>query len=412
MPNLLLSSKIALKYIFSKKSHSAVNLISIVAVCGVVVASMAMVCVLSVFNGFHGLVAGKLSMIDPDLKIEASKGKAIINADSVLSVVRSVKGVELAIPSITDLALAHCGDKQMPVIVKGVTEQYDSLTRISGIIKSDGAFALHGMYGEPYAVISVGTALTLETRPGYRSPIALYAPKRVGRVNLSNPIGAFRSDTMAVSGVFQVDQLEYDNNMVIVPIETARRLFDYPEECTEIEIRTGADAAGMVKAGLEKRLGSGFVVLDRLMQHDSLFRLINVEKWITFLLLSFILVIAAFNVISTVSVLVVEKDDDISILRNLGASREMIIRIFSLQGLFITVIGSFIGVFVGLLLCLVQEYFGVIKLDGTPGTLVIDAYPVIVEASDIFTVLGMAMLVGMAASLITYVVMHVRMSHR
>ena len=405
-----LSTRIAVRYIFSRKSHSAINLISVVAVCGVVVASVALVCVLSVFNGFHSLIEGKLSVIDPAVKVVPATGKAISSPDSLIDVSTAVPGVAYAIPGITEQALARCGDKQLPVMVKGVVENYDSLSAISSVVKEDGEFLLSNDYGMQFMVISVGTAISLETRPGYRTPVSLYAPKRKGRVNVANPIGAFRADTMFVSGVFQVDEAGYDASTVLVPLDVARRLFDYPVEATEIEVgaRPDADEAAL-HAAIATAL-PGYVVKNRLQQHASSYRLINIEKWITFLLLSFILLIAAFNVISTVSVLIVEKTGDIVTLRNLGATRALITRIFSTQALLITFIGSLIGVAIGVGLCLAQQHLGIIKLNGTPGTLILDAYPVVVEWSDLVVVLAMAIAVGTLASLVTAAVMRFRLS--
>ena len=295
-------------------------------------------------------------------------------------------------------------------MVKGVVENYDSLSAISSVVKEDGEFLLSNDYGMQFMVISVGTSISLETRPGYRTPVSLYAPKRKGRVNVANPIGAFRADTMFVSGVFQVDEAGYDASTVLVPLDVARRLFDYPVEATEIEVgaRPDADEAAL-HAAIATAL-PGCVVKNRLQQHASSYRLINIEKWITFLLLSFILLIAVFNVISTVSVLIVEKTGDIVTLRNLGATRALITRIFSTQALLITFIGSLIGVAIGVGLCLAQQHLGIIKLNGTPGTLILDAYPVVVEWSDLVVVLAMAIAVGTLASLVTAAVMRFRLS--
>ena len=351
-----------------------------------------------------------MSVIDPAVKVVPATGKAISSSDSLIDVITAVPGVAYAIPGITEQALARCGDKQLPVMVKGVVENYDSLSAISSVVKEDGEFLLSNDYGMQFMVISVGTAISLETRPGYRTPVSLYAPKRKGRVNVANPIGAFRADTMFVSGVFQVDEAGYDASTVLVPLDVARRLFDYPVEATEIEVgpRPDADEAAL-HAAIATAL-PGYVVKNRLQQHASSYRLINIEKWITFLLLSFILLIAAFNVISTVSVLIVEKTGDIVTLRNLGATRALITRIFSTQALLITFIGSLIGVAIGVGLCLAQQHLGIIKLNGTPGTLILDAYPVVVEWSDLVVVLAMAIAVGTLASLVTAAVMRFRLS--
>lgn len=404
-----LSLKVARKYIFSKKSYSAVNLISIVAICGLVITTTALVCVLSVFNGFASLIESKLASIDPPLKVEAVQGKTIANADSLMQVVKSIEGVELALPTIQDHALAISNNREMPIIVKGVTEQYDSLTNIRNLIKDDGSFTLSDDVLK-YAIVSVGVAVNMETHPGYDSSFQLYAPKRVGRVNMANPMGAFRADTLFISGVFQVNHQSYDNNTVFIPIDVARYLFDYDTQATALELSVLSDySIDNVRKAVQQRVGSKYIVKDRLMQQESSFKMINIEKWITFLLLGFIMLIATFNVISTVSVLIVEKKNDIATMRKLGASRKLITRIFTSQTWLITLFGTILGIIVGIILCWCQQEFGWIKLAGDSRTLLVRAYPVLVELSDILVVLLLTVVISILSSLATAAVMHSRL---
>lgn len=406
-----LSLKIAQKYIFARKSHSAVNLISIVAVCGVIVTTAAIVCVMSVFNGFSALVESKLAVLDPAIKITATSGKVIGNPDSVINILSHIKGIDLAIPTIKDNALVMYGEKQMPIIVKGVPEKYDSLTQISKIVKDDGTYMLHDDVCN-YAVISIGTAINLQARPGYMAALRIFAPRRKGRINIANPVGAFRSDTLFVSGVFQVDQTEYDNNTIIVPINVARNLFDYTKEASAIEIslKPGYSADQTIPL-ISSVLGAKYSVKDRLMQQEASFKLINIEKWVTFLLLGFIMIIATFNVISTISVLIVEKKGDIDTIRNLGASKQLLTSIFTSQSWLITIMGAFIGIIIGVALCLVQEHFGIIKLAGDPSTLIIDSYPVVVKAADIAIVILLTGFISTLSSLAIKQIMRSRLKN-
>jgi len=401
--------RIALRYLTSKKSHTAVNVISAISVCAVAVTAMAMVCVLSVFNGFSNLVNGNLSRLDPELRVIAAHGKAIEKADSVISIIKSVKGIHTAIPTITDNALAVYGDKQLPVTLKGVTEEYGNLTEIASLVKPDGTYLLE-MQGNPLAVVSVGTAVALEAHPGYYMPLEIYAPKRKGAVNPAIPMTAFRSGNTFISGVFEVEQTEYDMNYAIVPIELARKLFDYPTQATAIEIglENGTDAA-TARDNLQKALGDSYTVQDRLMQHSNSLKMINVEKWITFLLLGFILIIASFNVISTLAILIIEKNQSIYTLRSMGADNKMITDIFLTEGWLISLTGAIAGIVLGVTLCLIQQYFGIIKMNSDSGTLLIDSYPVAVEFTDVAIVLAAVALVGFLTSAVTAVAMRKRL---
>lgn len=401
--------RIALRYLTSKKSHTAVNVISAISVCAVAVTAMAMVCVLSVFNGFSNLVNGNLSRLDPELRVIAAHGKAIEKADSVISIIKSVKGIHTAIPTITDNALAVYGDKQLPVTLKGVTEEYGNLTEITSLVKPDGTYLLE-MQGNPLAVVSVGTAVALEAHPGYYMPLEIYTPKRKGAVNPAIPMTAFRSGNTFISGVFEVEQTEYDMNYAIVPIELARKLFDYPTQATAIEIgiESGTDAA-TARDNLQKALGDSYTVQDRLMQHSNSLKMINVEKWITFLLLGFILIIASFNVISTLAILIIEKNQSIYTLRSMGADNKMITDIFLTEGWLISLTGAIAGIVTGVVLCLIQQYFGIIKMNSDSGTLLIDSYPVAVEFTDVAIVLAAVALVGFLTSAVTAVAMRKRL---
>ena len=395
---------IALRYLRSKKSHSAVNIISIVSVCGVIVATAAIVCVLSVFNGFSKLIHSKLSMLDADIAITATLGKTIADADSVAAVARSVAGVEMALPVVEDNALAMFFNYQMPVTLKGVPDGYDSLTNIRGTI-IDGKYLLDDGISQ-YSVIAIGPALSLNVRPDYLKMVSLYTPRRRGNINLANPATALRSDSVFVSGVFQIEQNKYDRNTMFVSIEMARRLFDYTTQATAVELRLAPDAnEPAVMAALNDALGKQYVVKNRLMQQAEAFRMVNIEKWVTFLLLGFILVIATFNVIGALSLLIIEKTDSIDTFRNLGASNKLISRIFVMEGWVISLTGTVLGIALGLVLCLLQEHFGLIEMQGNAATLIITAYPVAVQWTDVLVVLALSVAVGALTSLVTKLIM-------
>lgn len=393
-----------MRYLRSKKSHSAVNIISIVSVCGVIVATAAIVCVLSVFNGFGKLIESKLSVLDPDVAITSTVGKVIADGDSVAQVAMSVPGVQLALPTVEDQALAMFFNYQMPVRVKGVPENYDSLTCIRQAIL-DGHYMLTDGISE-YTVMGVGPALTLNVRPDYLKMVSLYAPRRRGNINLSNPATAFRADSVFAAAVFQIEQKKYDNDLMYVSIGLARRLFDYDTQATSVELRLQpyANEADVMKA-LRERLGSGYEVKNRLMQQADAFKMINIEKWVTFLLLAFILVIATFNVIGALSLLIIEKNDGIVTLRNLGATDKQITKIFVLEGWLISLTGAVVGVVVGLLLCTLQEQFGLITMHGNTATLIVNAYPVAVQLTDVIVVLALTGVIGTFTSLVTTLIM-------
>ena len=400
--------KIAWRYLVSKKGHQAVNIISIVAVCGVVVATAALICVLSVFNGFRGLIMGKLAMLDPQVAITATMGKTINDADSVIDVVNNIPGVERAVPVILDQALAIYAQYQMPVRLKGVPDNYNTMNDIDSVIV-DGEWKLRDQVSR-YIVVGAGPAVRLMVRPESLGMVYLYAPQRQGHVNIANPMGAFRQDSLFVSGIFQLQQNSYDADLIYVPLDVAQELFDYETEATQIEVKLDSGAnEQQVMHSIGKLLGSSYQVQNRLMQQREAYRLVNIEKWMAFLLLAFILVIATFNVISTLSLLIIEKDDSIATLRALGANDRQISRIFVLQGWLITLAGAITGVVIGLILCLCQQQFGWLRLSGDPANMIINAYPVEVQWTDVIITLALVAAVGLLTSMVTALIMRRRL---
>lgn len=400
---------IALRYLRAKKGHTAVNIISIISVLGVVVTTAALICVLSVFNGFHDLIKDKLSNVDPDIAITATLGKTISDADSVAKVASAIPGVAKVMPVVEDNALAIFADFSMPLRLKGVPKNYNELTGIDSVVV-EGDFLLDDGVSR-YAVMGVGPAVNLNARPGSLRMLQLYAPQRRGQVDLNDPMNAFTEDSVFVSGVFMVQQKNYDNDMVFVPIDLARELFDYTTEASQVEVKLapGTSEADVMEQ-LEAQLGASYTVKNRIMQQDSSFRLVNMEKWITFLLLAFILVIATFNVISTLSLLIIEKDESIRTFRSLGATDKQITRIFVTEGWLIALVGAVIGVAVGLVLCLCQQQFGWLKLSASADAVIVQSYPVSVVWTDVVVVFMLVAAVGLVTSFVTSLMMRHRLN--
>lgn len=404
-----LSFNIALRYLRAKKGHTAVNIISIISVLGVVVTTAALICVLSVFNGFHDLIKEKLSTVDPDIAITATMGKTIADADSVVRVAQAIPGVEMAMPVVEDNALAIFADYSMPLRLKGVPKDYNRLTGIDSVIV-EGDFLLEDEVSR-YAVLGVGPAVSLNARAGSLRMLQLYAPQRRGQVDLNDPMNAFTEDSVFVAGIFMVQQKDFDNDMIFAPIDLARELFDYTTEATQVELKLARGASEQaVMDQLSAQLGESYTVKNRMMQQDASFRLVNMEKWITFLLLAFILVIATFNVISTLSLLIIEKDESIRTFRSLGATDKQITRIFVTEGWLIALVGAVAGVALGLVLCLCQQRFGWLKLSARPDAVIVNAYPVSVVWTDVLVVFMLVAAVGLVTSLVTSLMMRRRLN--
>lgn len=407
----MLAARIALRYLFSKKSHSAVNIISYVSIAGVALATAAMVIVLSVFNGFSEFAETKFSRFDPDLMIQPTKGKVIAGADSIAEAIKAAEGVGDASPIIEERAFATAAGRQMPVVVRGIAPDSPMHRALQRIIidgqpmLSDAAADSAQAYPLTLALSSIGVANGLRTTPSYPNIVRLYEPKRTGRINPSNPMASVRADSMLIAGVYQVEQQEYDNDMIIVPLSTARRLLDYSggeASMIEVSLAPGADAA-RVKASLAAMLPPGTAVKDRLQQQEEAFRMISIEKWVTLAMLIFIMVIASFNILSTMSMMIVEKQPNHSILLAMGAPRDMISGVYAWLSFQITAVGGFIGLVAGLSLSLAQQFGGLIKLNASdPSALSITVYPVRVEATDLLVVAAIVVAVGSAVSLLMF----------
>lgn len=386
---------IARRYLFSKKSTNAINVISGISVVGVAVASMALVVTLSVFNGFHDMVASFFTQLDPQLKITPAKGKTAASNDSTLMRIRQLDEVAVATDVLEDQALAVYSDRQQMVTIKGVDDNYDKLTHIRQILEGDGDYALHAA-DMNYGILGLGVAYQLGIGYTYREPLKIYAPRREGQINMANLQDGFVEDELYSPGVlFSIKQGKYDKRYIITAIQFTRNLFDRDGELTSLELRLKPGSNfERVKAKIQEMAGTRFVVRDRYEQQEDTFRIMKVEKLMAYIFLTFILVIACFNIIGSLSMLMIDKRNDVVTLRNLGASDRQIIRIFLFEGRMISAIGAVIGIAIGLLLCLLQQQFGLIGLGSTEGSFVVDAYPVSVHPWDIVVVFFTVLAVG------------------
>ena len=386
---------IARRYLFSKKSTHAINVISLISVLGVAVATMALVVVLSGFNGFSDLVASFFTNFDPQLKIEATKGKAMPADDPLLVKVKHLPGVEVATECVQDQALAVYHDKQAMVTVKGVEDNFDSLTHISNILYGDGDFTLH-VANLQYGVIGIRLAQDLGTGVTWQDYLQIYAPQREGQYDASNPTDAFVKDSLVSPGaLFQVKQSKYDQGYIITSIDFARRIFNRQGEITSLELRMkpGVDIDN-AKEEIQAILGDKYKVLDRYEQQADTFNIMRIEKLFAYVFLTFILMVACFNIIGSLSMLIIDKKNDVITLRNLGATDGQIRRIFLFEGRMISAAGAVIGIVLGLILCWLQQTYGLVQLGDQAGNFVVNAYPISVHPEDILLIFFTVILVG------------------
>ena len=375
---------IARRYLFSKKSTHAINIISGISIVGVAVATMALVVTLSVFNGFHDLVASFFTQMDPQLKVTPVNGKTVSASDPVLLKIRHLPEVEVSTACLEDQALAVYGERQMMVRVKGVEDNFDSLTHIREILEGDGDFELHAA-DMNYGIPGIGIAYQLGLGYNYQQPLKIYAPRREGQLNLANPTEGFVEDELYSPGVvFSIKQAKYDRQYILTTLRFTRGLFNQPNRLSSLELRLrpGSDFEA-VKSEMQQIAQGRFYVHDRYEQQDDTFRIMKVEKLMAYVFLTFILVIACFNIIGSLSMLIIDKRNDVVTLRNLGATDRQVTRIFLFEGRLIAFIGALVGILLGLLLCWIQQQYGVVRLGDTEGSFVVNAYPVSVHPWDV-----------------------------
>ena len=385
---------------FSKKSVGAINVISFISVAGVAVGTMALVIVLSVFNGFHDLVASLFTNFDPQIEVVPVKGKTI-NADAPeLDRIRHLNFVDVATDVVEDQAIAVYGDRQRMVTVMGVDENFDQLTNISDILYGDGDFTLRvaNLY---FGVPGIRLAQDLGLGARWTDYLKIYAPVRRGQLtDLDTPTDGFVVDSLLSPGVvYAVNQNKYDRDRIITSIYFARQLFDQDGMLSSLQLRLkpGTDLS-TAKREIKAAAGEKFRVLDRFEQQADTFRIMQIEKVLAYVFLTFILIVACFNIISSLSMLIIDKKNDINTLHNLGANDRQIQSIFLYEGRIISAVGALIGIGLGLALCGLQQAFGFVKMGESSGTFIVNAYPVSVHYWDVLVVFITVILIGWAAS--------------
>jgi len=388
---------IAWRYLRGRKKHNAIQVVSGVSASAVAVVTAAMVCVLSVMNGFGEVIENMFSNFDPDLKIEAAEGKYFDISDERFTRLRELPFVELTAQTIEETALAEFDGKQIPVTVKGVDDNWREQTHIDSIM-SDGKYSVFDGAFER-TVMGQGLAAQLGVSAYFVSGIHLYAPKRLQKVNMLRPDQSFEQATCFMAGIFAVNQVRYDDRMMIVSLQMSRQLFDYRQsEVTALELKLSDSVSPKnAQREIQEMLGGGFRVFNRYEQQEDFYRILRVEKLLTILLLSFIMLIAAFNLVGSLTMLILDKQDDILTLRNLGADDRLIRRIFLYEGWLISIFGAVAGMVTGGILCLAQEKLGVLKL-GNGSDYVLSAYPVSLQFTDLLTVAAVVLLTGLLAA--------------
>ncbi len=392
-----LALQIALRYLFAKKSQNVINVISMISVTGVLVGSMALIVVLSVFNGLHGLIGSLYGSFDPELKISSAKAK-VFSVDSIpYQQILEDEGVAVVSQALEGQALLRSGSRQVPAVVMGVDDRF---SRVSGIdsILLDGDFSLYDN-AQNQGVIGYVLADQLGLRLNFVKPLVMFVPRRTGRINMMRPDLSFRKEYIHPSGIFAVHQMDYDSRYLIVSIGQSRSLFEYGDDMvSSLGLSLKEDASlKEVKIRLNEILGSGYLVQDQHEQHATFYKLMRVEKLMAYLILLFILVIALFNVIGTLSLLIFEKRQSIGTLRSMGANRTLINRVFLIEGWLISLAGVTAGVLLGAFLIWLQQQFGLLRFGGE-GAFVVDAYPVALHWSDMLLVYVSVSTIGLLAA--------------
>lgn len=384
-----LSLYIAKRYLVAKKSRNVINIISGVSVAGVAVGTMALIIILSVFNGLETLVRSIFNTFDPDLKITAAVGKTFIPDSTRLRLLANVEGVSCYSLTLEENALLKYGDRQYIATIKGVDDNYTKVTDIDSSMW-EGDFILRSDKGRPYAIPGIGVAQYLGIRVNFITPLVIYVPRKTG--NEIDAENAFVKKYIFPSGIFQIEK-EYDSKYVYIPIEFARELTETDKGVSSVEIRfkNYADPSSVEKR-VKKIFNKGFIVQNRFEQQEIFYRVMHSERLAIFFILTLILTIASFNIIGSLTMLIIEKERDIEILRSLGANNDLIRKIFIFEGWLISIVGAVSGMILGFIICWIQQTYGIIKLNSE--TLIIDAYPVVMKVKDFIIVPATVLLIG------------------
>ncbi|MBQ2190165.1 MAG: ABC transporter permease [Paludibacteraceae bacterium] len=394
-----LEPHIAWRYLFSKKGHNAINIVSGISAGAVAVVTAAMICVLSVMNGFGVLVEQMFSEFDPVLLVVPTEGQTLRTDTLPIASLYAREDIETVSMQLEQTALIRYKDHQLPARVLGVDSLFTRTSHMDTII-TDGFFSVWDGAFER-AVLGRGLAAQIGMNAHFTGALHLYAPERTGRINMLRPDLSLRHEHAFIAGTFAVNQVEYDDQLILVSLPLAQRLFDYDEHtASALRIQPKSHQPSEIsrqKSAIAKALGPGYKVLDRYEQQEDFFRILRIEKLLTVLLLVFILLIASFNIIGSLSMLIIDKRESIRILSHLGADERIIRRIFLFEGWLISALGTVCGLLTGVLICLGQQHYGWLKLgDGTD--YVISAYPVHVEPLDILMVAVIVLALGFIAA--------------
>lgn len=381
---------IAKRYIFAKKSHNAINIISAISVTGVTVGTIGLIIVLSVFNGFDDLIRSLFNAFDPDLKVTIVEGKHFPIDQNVLKKLSDIKGVVAFSKVVEDNALLKYGEKQFPATIKGVDQNYLKVNGMDSMVV-EGNFTLQDRH-RSYAIVGQGLAYYLQIGLKFINPIIVYVPPKNATISM-NPNQKF----IFPSGIFAVEQ-EHDAKYMIVPLKFAYELLEDSTSLTAVEIKTTKSGNHeKIQKEVQQLFGSKFIVKDRYQQNELFYRIMKYEKWTIFMILSFIIMIASFNIVGSLSMLIIEKKKDISTFQSIGADRQLIGRIFLYEGFIISFIGALLGLLLGLTVCWLQMKYGLVKLQGS-GSFIIDSYPVAIRIPDIIFVFVTVMVIGYLAA--------------
>ncbi len=388
---------LARRYLFSKKSHSAINIISGVSVCGVALATAALICVLSVFNGFRELIGGLYSTFDPQLEVVPVHGKFAAADDAALRRAAAVDGVALASACLEENALILYRGNPLVVTVKGVDGNFGRVTGVDSILftpaGANAPLPELSAAGLDYAIPGYGLACRMGVDFGQ---LQICAPRRGERINLVNPVESFNvADIFPTRLYFMVNQKRYDDVYLLTSLDFARRLFEQEGRLTslELKLRDGADVAE-VERRVAAAAGPAYEVRNRMEQHGETFRVMAIEKLVAYGFLTFILLVACFNIVGSVSMLIIDKRDNIATLRSLGMDERAVTRVFLTESWLITLVGAVCGLALGLGLCWAQQAFGFLRLGGEEGSFIVDAYPVSVQWTDVALVFATVVAVG------------------
>ena len=385
---------IARRYLFAKKSHNVINVISAISVAGIMLASFALICTLSVFNGFHELVESLFKDIDPELKIVSSNKKFFDTNNEKINSALEFPYIETTSFTLEEQALISYKSRQQIVMIKGVQDSYHDLVNIENLLKGNGIYMLEDQICH-YGIMGIGLTGKLDCGISPSDRLKLYVPKKEGRVNVANPATSFnQADIYSPGVVFRVEQEKYDDNYVLISLDLAHYLTGRQNEASALEIRLKeGTSVNKAKREISAALGSEFHVQNRVEQQQDVFKVVKLEKFISYLFLSFILLIACFNIIGSLIMLIVEKQQDAQLLKSMGASQRTIERIFITNGVLISLIGAVSGLAIGIIATLLQQKYGFIKL-GTEGSFLVDAYPVKIYFQDIVVVLVTVLVVS------------------